>query len=71
MNLDHDLDKLGIEEAIKRYINDLRRHLQINIKYESTIVNFPVLVRIFETTVLPHCQGALTNAVRHAPQNIE
>ena len=66
------LDKLGIEEAIKRYINDLRRHLQINIKYESINCKFSSFSPDIETTVYRIVQEALTNAVRHArPQNIE
>ncbi|MEW5919596.1 MAG: cache domain-containing protein [Bacillota bacterium] len=66
------LDKLGVDEALKRYIRELAQHMDININYNNQDCKFSRLGPAIETTVYRIVQEALTNAVRHAkPQNIE
>lgn len=66
------LDKLGIDEAIKRYIRDLTAHIDINIVYDNEECKFSSLDQEIETTVYRIVQEAITNAIRHArPKNID
>ncbi len=66
------LDKLGIDEAIKRYIGDLLEHTNIKITYDNKECAFSNLDQEIETTVYRIVQETLTNAVRHSQAgNIE
>lgn len=66
------LDKLGIDEAIKRYIRDLTAHIDIKIIYDNEECKFSSLDQEIETTVYRIVQEAITNAIRHArPKNID
>lgn len=65
------LDKLGVDQALQRYIGELARHTDVNINYDNGEMKFSRLGPAIETTLYRIVQEALTNAVRHAkPQNI-
>jgi len=66
------LDDLGLEAALKRYIKELSRHADINIKYELHHCKNIRLISVIETTVYRVVQEALTNVIRHAEaQNVK
>ncbi len=65
------LDKLGIDQALQRYITELARHTGANIHYDNEEMKFSRLDPAIETTLYRIVQEALTNAIRHAKaQNI-
>jgi len=60
------LDDLGLSAALKRYVEELSRHAEMDIAYDMDGCKDIRLSPIIETTVYRVVQEALTNITRHA-----
>ncbi|MCC6327537.1 MAG: PAS domain S-box protein [Acidobacteria bacterium] len=60
------LDDLGLEEALRAFVNDWSRHFDIEIEFHSNGVNGRRYGRETETQIYRIVQEALTNVAKHS-----